>query len=85
MRAGRAFLQLLLRWVFGAPQSAALVPPKFTSGGYYLLINSMVSVIPSVRSQKWALSPRSNGLLTTITSMGFRRSPERSSGPIVAC
>ncbi len=47
LRAGTAFLQLLLRWVFGAPQSAALVPPKFTSGGYYLMLNS-IDVRPSV-------------------------------------
>ena len=54
---GRAFLQSLLRWVFGAPQSAALVPPKFTSGGYYPLLNS-ISVRSSVTSVRggWVIA-----------------------------
>ena len=51
---GTAFLQLLLRGVFGAPQSAALVPPKFTSGGYYSMLNS-IDVRPSVRNPNWGL------------------------------
>ena len=43
----RTFLQLLLLWVFGAPQSAALVPPKFTSSGYYPMLNSIESILVS--------------------------------------
>ena len=41
---GRAFLQPLSRWFYFASQDAKrLVPPKFTSGGYYLLLNPIVA------------------------------------------
>ena len=41
-----AFLQLVLMWVLAA-QGGNLVPPKFTSGGSYPMLNS-IDVRPSV-------------------------------------
>ena len=57
---------------------------RFIYGGYYPMLNSIVSVT-SVRDPDWGLYARRQSLLTAITSVGFWRSPERSSGPTVAC
>ena len=45
-----------IRWVLGAPKSAALVPPRENLGGSYPMLNSIdVRYVTSVRPPNWDL------------------------------